>query len=77
MYVLPEFRPTIAFSAVSISTEDNRTVRSKFVSDYLNLVIFGNFQNNFRPKNRNFQNYLADLVPEGLVALRARFIEQF
>ena len=31
----------------------------KFWSDYLNLVIFRDFQNNIRPKNRNFQNFLA------------------
>ena len=40
----------------------------QFVSDYLNLVIFGHFQNNFRPKNRNFQNCLAG-SPFGLVLL--------
>ena len=39
-----------------------------FVSDYLNLVIFGHFENNFRPKNRNFQNCLAG-SPFGLVLL--------
>ena len=30
-----------------------------FWSDYFNLVVFGDFQNNCRPKNRNFQNCLA------------------
>ena len=40
----------------------------KVCSDYLNLVIFGDFQNNFRPKNRNFQNCLAG-SPFGLVLL--------
>ena len=40
----------------------------KCVSDYLNLVIFGHFQNNFRPKNQNFQNCLAG-SPSGLVLL--------
>ena len=32
------------------------TVRSKICVRRRNLVIFGRFQNNFRPKNRNFQN---------------------
>ena len=32
------------------------TVRSKMLVRLRNLVIFGDFQNNFRPKNRNFQN---------------------
>ena len=40
----------------------------KYGSDYLNLVIFGDFQNNFRRKNRNFQNCLAG-SPFGLVLL--------
>ena len=32
------------------------TVRSKICGRLRNFVIFGHFQNNFRPKNRNFQN---------------------
>ena len=32
------------------------TVRSKILVRLRNLVFFGVFQNNFRPKNRNFQN---------------------
>ena len=43
------------------------TVRLKIWPDYLNLVIFGDFQNNFRPKNRNFQIFAGP--PFGLVLL--------
>ena len=32
------------------------TVRSKMMARLQNSVIFGDFQNNLRPKNRNFQN---------------------
>ena len=31
-----------------------RTVRSKIVVRIRNLIIFGDFQNNFRPKIQNF-----------------------
>ena len=48
-----------SFVPQSSQSQDNVQRVQKFVSDYLNLVIFGRFQNNFRHKNRNFQNCLS------------------
>ena len=46
------------FKAIQAAGEvaDDDTVRSKICVRRRNLVILGHFQNNFRPKNRNFQN---------------------
>ena len=51
--------PVVASCKVSDEIDSDLvfdTVRSKFLVRMRNLVIFGRFHNNFRPKNRNLQN---------------------
>ena len=67
---LPENTTELVTSAHSFHNHKANDIQcvQAFVSDYINLIIFGDFQNNCRPKNRNFQNFLSG-SPFGLLFL--------